>query len=61
MKQLQVVSNIGYQALDALSKRRPELFTKPDPDKLKEAMVEVTKEKNPDKLWGRNYQLGNFT
>ncbi len=57
MEQLQIVSNIGYQALDALSKRRPDLFTSPDHEKLKEAMVGVTKEGSQDKLWAETINL----
>ena len=57
MEQLQIVSNIGYQALDALSKRRPELFTTPDIEKLKEAMVAVTKEGSQGKLWAETINL----
>ena len=51
MTELHIVSNAGYQALLALKDRKPELFTKPNPDKLKAEMPAIIKEGDAQMLW----------
>ena len=58
MNDLRVVSNAGYQALDALAKRKPELFTDPDPCKLEEEMRAVVIKDSRDKLWAETIHMG---
>ena len=57
MMQFHVVSAIGYQALDALARRRPDLFTMPNTDKLKAEMQKVVTADNQDRLWAEPMTL----
>ena len=51
MAELEIVSVAGYQALVALKDRKPELFTNPDPEQLKDAMPAIIKESDAAMLW----------
>ena len=51
MAELEIVSDAGYQALVALKDRTPELFTDPNPERLKAAMPAFVPDKNEAILW----------